>query len=106
MTRNKLFESREWRLSAAASRAGNANNARVRYDLNIASREALQKTGFEREGALKRAAIKNGKVMDAPDSRVKKAGNLPVWLSRRATRIDNGVRSRSRDGNFHYICST
>ncbi|MDR1341892.1 MAG: GNAT family N-acetyltransferase [Prevotellaceae bacterium] len=34
------------------------------FDFNIASQRVLQKAGFEREGILKQAAIKNGKVID------------------------------------------
>jgi RimJ/RimL family protein N-acetyltransferase len=34
------------------------------FDFNIASQRVLQKAGFEREGVLKQAAIKNGNVVD------------------------------------------
>jgi RimJ/RimL family protein N-acetyltransferase len=34
------------------------------FDFNIASQRVLQKAGFECEGILKQAAIKNGKVID------------------------------------------
>ena len=34
------------------------------YDFNIASQRALQKAGFEREAILKKAVIKNGKILD------------------------------------------
>jgi RimJ/RimL family protein N-acetyltransferase len=34
------------------------------FGFNIASQRALEKAGFEREAILKRAAIKNGKVID------------------------------------------
>ncbi|MDR0749173.1 MAG: GNAT family N-acetyltransferase [Tannerellaceae bacterium] len=34
------------------------------FDFNIASQRVLQKAGFEREGILKQAAVKNGKVID------------------------------------------
>jgi RimJ/RimL family protein N-acetyltransferase len=34
------------------------------FDFNVASQRVLQKAGFEREGVLKQAAIKNGKIVD------------------------------------------
>ena len=34
------------------------------FDFNIASHKVLQKAGFEREAILKRAAVKNGKIVD------------------------------------------
>ncbi|MDR1623360.1 MAG: GNAT family N-acetyltransferase [Tannerellaceae bacterium] len=34
------------------------------FDFNIASQRVLQKAGFEREGILKQAAMKNGKVIN------------------------------------------
>ena len=34
------------------------------FDFNIASQKVLQKAGFEREGILKQAAIKNDKIID------------------------------------------
>jgi RimJ/RimL family protein N-acetyltransferase len=34
------------------------------FDFNIASMRVLQKAGFEREAVLKKAAVKNGKVID------------------------------------------
>ena len=34
------------------------------FDFNIASQKVLQKAGFEREAILKKAAIKNGEIVD------------------------------------------
>jgi len=34
------------------------------YEFNIASQRVLQKVGFEREAILKKAVIKNGKIID------------------------------------------
>ena len=34
------------------------------FDFNIASQKVLEKAGFEREAILKRAAVKNGKIID------------------------------------------
>lgn len=43
------------------------------YVPNVASQRVLEKCGYEREGRLRNAVIKNGEVLDAPAGSNKRA---------------------------------